>query len=153
MPNVVLARKSLEQRLAKLRHAPGLARPPTGWIRAIREALGMTTTQFSKRMGLSQPRASRLQQDEIEDVVTLRTLREAAEALDCALVYALVPNRPLDDIIAARAGLLAEDAIKRISHTMALEDQALSKEQLRSEHARLVKNLLDGPPKRLWDEP
>ncbi len=64
-----------------------LARPHRGWVKAIREALGMTTAQFAQRMGVSQPRTTELEQAEIEDKITLGTLRRAAEAMNCTLVY------------------------------------------------------------------
>ena len=89
-----LARKNLDRRLTGLRPAVFLARPPRGWLRAIREALGMTTGQMAKRLGVSQPRVIALEKDEQRGAVTLETLRRAAEALDCTLVYALAPTSP-----------------------------------------------------------
>ncbi len=147
------ARRNLEQRLAALRDNSGLARPPHGWVRAIREALGMTTTQLARRLGVSQPRATRLQQDEADDAITLHKLREVAAALDCTLVYALVPKRPLDQMIASRAWLVAEEDLKRTTHTMALENQMLSIERQEAERLRIMESLLKGPSKRLWDDP
>jgi predicted DNA-binding mobile mystery protein A len=153
MTDRMLARRSLEKRLAPIRHDHGLARPPHGWVRAIREALGMTTTQLARRLGVSQSRASRLQQDEVDDAITLHKLREAAAALDCTLIYALVPNRPLDDILLARAQQIAEATLARVSHTMSLENQSLTSGQMAAERERLVASLLASTPKRLWDEP
>lgn len=153
MHDQTLARANLEKRLAPIRQDSGLTRPPQGWVRAIREALGMTTTQLAQRLGISQSRASRLQQDEADDAITLHKLREVAAALECTLVYALVPKRPLDDMIASRAWLLAEESLKRVTHTMALEDQMLSIERQETERLRLMEALLKGPSKRLWDDP
>lgn len=113
----------------------------------------MTTAQLAKRLGVSPSRATRLQQDEADDAVTLRKLREVAAAMDCTLVYALVPNRPLDQMIASRAWHLAEESLKRTTHTMALEDQMLSLERQESERLRIMESLLKGSPKRLWDDP
>src|ERR1700722_8381925 len=78
-------------------------RPPKGWLRAIRDALGMTTAQFARRLGVSQPRIIELEKSEVTGGVTLNTLQRAAEALGCRLVYALVPERALADTVRERA--------------------------------------------------
>lgn len=148
-----LARRNLERRLAPLRKTNDLVRPPRGWIKAIREALGMTTAQLAERIHLSQPRVPQLEKAEIEDSLTLKTLRQAAEGLDCTLVYALVPNRALDEMLRERAQTVADRQLARTHHTMKLENQALGSRELKTERERLVGELLRGDPRRLWDEP
>jgi predicted DNA-binding mobile mystery protein A len=148
-----LARKNLERRLAPLRKTNDLVRPPRGWIKAIREALGMTTAQLAERIHLSQPRVPQLEKAEIEDSVTLKSLRQAAEGLDCTLVYALVPNRPLDEMLRQRAQKIADEQLARTHHTMKLENQALGSRELKAERERLIDELLRGDPRRLWDVP
>jgi predicted DNA-binding mobile mystery protein A len=148
-----LARRSLERRLGALRQNPNLARPPQGWIKAIREALGMTTSQLAIRLGISQSRASRLQKDEAAEAITLHKLRDVAEALDCTLVYALIPNSPLDDMLQQRAREIAEKTLARVDHTMALENQSLTPDRLAAERRRLIESLLAAPPKHLWEKP
>ena len=148
-----LARKHLDERLTPLRAAGGLARPPHGWVRAIRDALGMTTSQLAKRIGVDQSRITKLERAEIEDAVTLKTLRQAAEGLGCSLVYAFVPNTSLDQMVRTRAEEIAERELNSIDHTMRLENQALTREDLEQERARLVTERLNGNPRRLWDEP
>jgi len=153
MQRPTVARRHLDQRLASLRQAEGLARPPRGWLRAIRDALGMTTAQLAKRIHVSQPRITRLEQAEVAGSVTLNTLRQAAEGLDCTLVYALVPNQPLDSMLRQRAGEIADRQIGRTDQTMRLENQALTKRDLMAERDRLVDALLKENPRRLWDAP
>lgn len=148
-----LARKQLDRRLAPLRKAEGLTRPPRGWIRAIRDALGMTTAQLAQRIGVSQPRVVRLEKAEAEDSVTLATLRQAAEAMDCTLAYVLLPNQPLDALVMERARELADQQLARTHHTMTLENQSLDARDLKAERERLVDELLRGDPARLWDGP
>lgn len=150
---VGLVRKQLERRLAPLRKAPEFARPARGWIKAVREALGMTAAQLGARIGVSQSRIARIEKDEAEDAVTLATLRRVAEGLDCTLVYALVPNRPLDEIMAERARAAADAQLKRTHHSMRLENQALDKHDLEAERERLAMEILAGDPRRLWDAP
>jgi predicted DNA-binding mobile mystery protein A len=148
-----LARKHLDRRLAPLRKAEDLTRPPRGWIKAIREAIGMTTAQLAGRTGVSQSRIPRIEQGEVNGSVTLKTLRTIAEGMDCTLVYALVPNRPLDDMLRERASQLADRQLARTHHTMKLENQALGRGDLKGERERLVAEWLRGDARRMWDEP
>lgn len=147
-----LARKHLETRLAPLRNRPELARPPRGWIRAIRDAYGMTTRQLAKRLGKSQSVIVEMEKGEARDSLTLGSLRQAAEALDCTLVYALVPNAPIEELRRMRARQIAAQRIERASHSMALENQSLGSEAQVQEQERLTEDLLRGSPARLWDE-
>lgn len=151
MDQRALARKNIEKRLSPLRLMV-TQRPQRGWIRAIREALGMTTEQLATRIGVTQPRVIALEKAETEDVVMLKTLREAAAAMDCEVVYMLVPRRPLDEVVRARAEQRADDELARLHHTMQLENQALTKADLKAERARMVESLIEGPARRLWDD-
>lgn len=147
-----LARRSLDRQLSVLRPGPALSRPPRGWIRAIRDALGMSAAQLATRLGVSQPRVTDIERREAHDAITLSTLRKAAEALDCTLVYAIVPNESLDQVLRARARAVADARLQRIDHTMRLEDQAMAPDDLALERERLVDELLRGDPRRLWDD-
>lgn len=147
-----LARKRLERRLAPLRDQRGLIPPPRGWIRAVRDAFGMTTRQLARRMGKVQSAVVEMEKSEARDSISLATLRQAAEALDCTLVYALVPNRPIDDMLRARAAEVASRQLARASHTMALENQSLDRAAEEAERERLIDELLRGSPARLWDD-
>jgi predicted DNA-binding mobile mystery protein A len=99
-------------------------RPPRGWVRAIREALGMSGAALAARMGTTAGAVTRLEQSEAEDRIRLDTLRRAAESLDCDLVYLLVPRRRLTVVVGERARELARDQIAAVERTMLLEDQA-----------------------------
>jgi predicted DNA-binding mobile mystery protein A len=127
-------------------------RPPKGWLRAVRDALGMTTAQFAKRLGVSQPRIVELEQSEASGGVTLNTLQRAAEALGCRLVYALVPENPLEDTVRARAKLIATRQSGAVEHTMRLEDQAVTSEKVSKELLQRRIEELMRRPARLWDE-
>jgi len=146
-----LARKNLEKRLGFLRDTD-LASPKSGWIRAIRDALGMSSRQLAGRLGVSQSRITPLERAEAHGAATLKTLKEAAQALDCTLVYAFVPNKPLDDIVQDRARSKAHDQIGTISHGMLLENQSMTKEQTREELERMTRDILAEPISRLWDD-
>src|SRR3974390_577604 len=94
--------RHLDSRFATLRPLLKTQRPPKGWLRAVRDALGMTTKQLGQRLGVSQPRIVELEQSEVNGTVTLNTLQRAAEALGCRLVYALGPDQPLGGPVRAR---------------------------------------------------
>jgi predicted DNA-binding mobile mystery protein A len=147
-----LARKHLDKALLPFKEAAVGARPPRGWVRAIRDALGMTSRQLAARMGLSQSTIIALEKGEAADTVTLKTLREAAEALDCRLVYALVPRTTLDEMVRTRAHTLADKHLARVHHTMRLENQALRDSDLAEERERIARSLLEGRASRLWKD-
>lgn len=145
-----MMRYALEIRLAPLRKTDEFARPFRGWIRSIREAMGMTPTQLAARLGVSRPRVAQLEKDEMNDAVTLRTLRHAAEALDCTLVYALVPNKPIEELVRERAALVADEQLARTNHTMKLENQAVSTKRQKLARDQLIEELMRGD-RRLWE--
>src|SRR5271165_3015750 len=117
------SRSRLDQRFQELGAVMRYTAPARGWIKAVREALGMTTAQLARRLGIRQPSVIALEQSESKGTIELATLRRAAEALDCTLVYALVPNRPLEVIVGDRARALARRRREPVEHSMLLEDQ------------------------------
>jgi predicted DNA-binding mobile mystery protein A len=144
--------RHLDSRFAALRPLLKTQRPPKGWLRAVRDALGMTTKQLAQRLGVSQPRVVELEQSEANGTVTLNTLQRAAQALGCRLVYALVPEKPLADTVRERAELLARQRQAAVEHTMRLEDQAVKdRRAARALHDQIIEDLLQRPA-RLWDE-
>jgi predicted DNA-binding mobile mystery protein A len=151
-PNqTILARKNLDRRLAPLRAEPLIA-PPSGWIKAIREALGMTTRQLAARMGVARSRVTAIEKAEVTGSTTIKTLREAAEAMNCTFVYAIVPTTTLDDILHDQAAKKADVELSRHHHTMRLENQAMDKRDLATERERLVADVLSGSLRRVWDD-
>lgn len=125
------ARASLENRFEVWRQLPAKgARPYGGWVRAIREALGMTAEELAERMGVSQPSVTRLEKSERDSVARLDTLIRAADALECDFVYALVPRRPLEEVVTDQARRRARARVEQVAHTMALEDQAVADDKL-----------------------
>jgi predicted DNA-binding mobile mystery protein A len=142
------ARDSLDRRLAALRPVDRFDRPSRGWVRAIRDALGMSTTQLARRLGVDQSNVVRLEQSEMNDTVRLGTLRRAAEALDCTLVYALVPNSSLAEAVAAQTRKVAAAELASVEHTMLLEAQDLDDEGRDKRVAEYAAGLVDD--RRLW---
>jgi predicted DNA-binding mobile mystery protein A len=150
---MVTAFEQLDRRFVELRPLAGASRPSRGWIRAIREALGMTTGQLAKRLNVRQPRVVELEKAEVTGNVTMQSLERAAEAMGCRLVYALVPIKPLANTLRERASLLADRQVAAVEQTMRLEAQGINDQSQRKEaRQELAKDLLRRPA-RLWDEP
>lgn len=142
-------RDALDDRLADLRPVDRFARPPRGWLRAVRDALGMSSTQLAQRLGVDRSTVLRMEQSEQNDAIALRTLRRAADALDCTLVYALVPKRSLEETVSARARQIAAQHLAGLEHTMALEAQGLPDERRVARIAEHADRLVDD--RNLWE--
>jgi predicted DNA-binding mobile mystery protein A len=144
------ARERLDERLAPLRPIERFRAPPKGWVRAIRDALGMSGVQFARRLGVQPPSVAALEASEESGSVQLKTLRRAAEVLDCTLVYALVPNDSLEGAVAARARKIALRALGRVAHTMKLEAQETADG---ATDERIASYIRDNVKERdLWDD-
>ncbi|HEY2354005.1 MAG TPA: mobile mystery protein A [Gaiellaceae bacterium] len=118
------ARRALDAKFLAVRtEAANNPPPPRGWVRAIREALGMSREDLARRLGVTRQAVLQTEQAESTGAITLSKLREIAAALECDVYYSLVPRRPLDDVVNDRARRLAEERLGRIEHTMRLEDQ------------------------------
>jgi len=146
------ARRKLDNKLIPLQKNDAMARPARGWIKAIREALGMTTRQYAKRIGLSQSRAVEIEKAEMSGAITLDSLRRAAEGLECRLIYALVPTTPLERIVEKRATTKALQHIEKTRHTMALEDQSVDAVDEEEQIRQLALRLLARSGSGLWDD-
>ena len=148
------ARKVIDSRLVpdgQVRPEVRYKVPAKGWIRAIRDALGMSSEQLARRVSLRSQSIDDWEKAEASGSIQLRTLRRAADALDCTLVYALVPKTSLENAVSSRARRIALRELGRVAHTMTLEDQATdgndSDEQIGEyirEHVR---------DRDIWNEP
>lgn len=150
---MVTAAEQLTKRFEGLRPLADSARPTCGWIRAIRDTLGMTTGQLAKRLGVQQPRIIELEKAEAAGNITVKSLERAAEALGCRLVYALVPVKPLTQTLEERAIKAARQKLAAVDQTMRLEDQAVDGQASRKAAERRLVDELLRKPARLWDEP
>lgn len=153
MKNQWLTIKQLDRQLKEwqaLAHRYG--RPKAGWIKTVRTALGMPAKQFADRISLTESRVHQLETAETNDAVTLKTLRMAANALGCELVYTIVPkgNDSLESIIRSRAEKIADERISQVAHTMSLESQSVDPEMLEVQKDELIRELIGKLNKRFW---
>jgi len=118
------SRADLDERFKEFGAVRRYTAPVRGWTKAVREAFGMTTAQLAKRLGVKQPSVIAIEQSEAKGTIELATLRRVAEALDCTLVYAFIPKKPLEAMVRERARLFARRRREPVEHSMLLEDQA-----------------------------
>ena len=124
-----------------------IARPQQGWLKTIREFLGMTTTQLAKRLEISQPRIVAMEKNERN--VKISTMERIADVLNCDFSYAFVPRENIDDIIYNQAKKKAQKILDKVNKNMGLENQLVKTDDLLKD---IIEELLDGNIARIWDE-
>jgi predicted DNA-binding mobile mystery protein A len=113
----------------------------------------MSARQLAERMGTQPSRIFEIEKDEVRGAVTLKTLRHAAEALGCDLVYAFVPKegKSLEDLLQQQAEHIVAEQLKAVGHSMALENQEVSYDLQERQRENRVKTLMENPPRWFWD--
>ena len=142
--------QQMNDQLLKLKDIPVLTRPKVGWVRAIRESLGMSGVALARRLGITHAGVRKLESSEASEAITLASLRKLAEALDCELRYELVPRTSLKNLLQERAEKVAQERFRPIAHSMSLEDQPVQGSVNKLQMAQEVKNLLEGSRRDLW---
>ncbi len=137
-------------------HLPGFpdqrATPPMGWVAAVRQGLGMSAAQLASRLGVTRAAVSQLEQREAEGGATIKALRQAADALGCELVYAIVPRSgTFEDLVQQRAAMVAKQLVGRANHSMRLEDQQVEQHEVSDQEQVVTRRLLAEWPRDLWD--
>ncbi len=147
-----LIREQLDASLQRLRPILNVTAPPKGWIRAIRDALGMTAKQLANRLDVAQQAVARIEKEESAGSVTIKTMRRIAECLDCVFVYGFVPRTSLEETVARQAKKVAAQRLAQASQTMSLENQALSRRENEQALSDLVDELIRALPSNLWNK-
>jgi predicted DNA-binding mobile mystery protein A len=139
--------RQLDKQLARFRDLPVI---PAGYIRVIREALGMNITQLAARMGIAHTSLSDIERTESEQTIALKTLKKAADALDCDLVYALVPRTSLAQNILKQARAKAATEASGVFHSMGLEQQSTEKDEQNELIEERAQELIQKGGRELW---
>lgn len=147
-----LIRQQLDQKLANAKGFSMIEKLPFEWIKTIRTALGMTSTQLARRAGLSQSRIIHMEQAETAGNLKLSTMKKVAEALDMRFVYGFIPNQPLEQMVHKQAQKVALKRMDKLNHTMRLEEQELSAEEKAVALNDLIQKTLIEQPKDFWDQ-
>lgn len=127
---------------------------PTGWLKGIRESLGLSAKKLEARLKLPSGSVIRTEQREIDKTVTLATLESFANAMECKLVYALIPrgHQSLEEIVEKRAKKLAKAILADISHSMKIEAQEVDQKISEQEQTKLAMDLVEKLDRRLWED-
>lgn len=144
--------EQLDQKLNPFLNAREVPVPERGWIHAIRTALNMTMAQLGSRLGITRQGVHRIEESEASDTITLKSLKEVANAMDMELIYALVPkDGTIDDLIELKSKILAQRIVSRTDQNMQLEDQGIGKEKIDKSIDDLAHEIKREVRKSLWD--
>ncbi len=148
-----LIREQLQKTVDRFDSIRSVRQPVRGWLRSVREALGMSSKQLAERLGVSGPRITSLEKSEQSGSATIKTMRQAAEALDCVFVYAVIPREDLVTAIYSQAKTLARRRMNNVTHSMLLEAQQLSDSDQQKALEMEVEKIMQTMPKELWNKP
>ena len=143
--------KQVEALVQPFRRLSRATVPRGGWVRAIREALGMSAKQLGARVRVTRQTIESFERSEAQGKITLDSLNRLAKALGCRVVYALVPEKPLSEIQHDRARAAADALLKTAAHSMKLEAQSVDEKEQQRQRDRMAEALLHGNPKKLWE--
>ncbi|MGH7884997.1 MAG: mobile mystery protein A [Thermodesulfobacteriota bacterium] len=129
-----------------------IALPPEGWLCTTRKALGMSAAALARRLGKTRALVSNTEKAELEGGVTLKTMQSMATSMNCKFIYAIVPEKSVEDILKDRARKKAQKIVEEGSKQMAMEQQFLSKEQIAFEVERLQQEMLKDRPANFWED-
>lgn len=148
--NWSLRKLTCKQLMNQLSPLQNMIIPSNGWLKTIRTAIGMTSQQLARRCGVSKQRILRIENDEVLMKTTLATLEKVASQLGCKLVYAIVPEKNLLNIIEEQAERTAIDRLKEISHSMILEDQKVIDKKQQEQIEIIKEELMKNNIKTIW---
>ena len=149
MKQKALRRSQLDQLFKDLKEL-NLQLPKKGWVKEIRESLGMSMQDLADRLGTIKQRVDRIEQDEIEKKVTLDSIQKAANALDCEFVYFLVPKTSLQNTINHQAIQAAQEIVKNVGQSMDLENQGTSQKSKKDLISKLAQEMLVKDDRKIW---
>ena len=121
----VIRLKNLDKVAADAKPVRKLRKPPLGWLRTVREGLGLSLRDLAEKIGGVSPQAVHgFEKNEAAGTLTLRNLERVAAAMGCRVVYVLVPGRDGQTFAELEAGHSGDlRLLKDTEHTMTLEAQ------------------------------
>ncbi|MCX6276332.1 MAG: mobile mystery protein A [Bacteroidetes bacterium] len=152
IPKQKLLIEQVDNKLLQLKPMEKIIVPHKGWVSTIRAALKMSLRQLGNRLKISAQSAKEIEQRESNGSITIKSLREVANALDMKLVYGLIPkDESIEKIIDKRANEIAREIVLRTSNTMKLEDQENSNSRIDKAIKSKAEEIKNKMPKYLWD--
>lgn len=142
----VLQIRALDKKTSDLKSAKNIVPQSSGWIKTVREAIGMTVSQLATRLGVTQPRITKMESN--EDNLKLSTMKKAAEAMDCEFVYYFKPKTTFQNLVDEQAQKKAAEVLKTVNMNMALENQEIAEDEAVKDFAS---DLINTKIKQIWD--
>ena len=144
--------EQLDQKLQPFSEASKVLVPERGWIHTIRTTLNMTMAQLGTKLNITRQGVKRIEESESNGTITLNSLKNAANAMDLKLVYALVPkDGTINNLIQLKAESLAKKIVLRTNQNMKLEDQGIGDEKIAKTIKELAEEIKREMKKSLWD--
>ena len=142
----VLQIRALDKKTSDLKSAKNIVLQSSGWIKTVREAIGMTVSQLAARLGVTQPRITKMEFN--EDNLKLSTMKKAAEAMNCEFVYYFKPRTTFQNLVDEQAQKKAAEVLKTVNVNMALENQEIAEDEVVKDFAS---DLINTKIKQIWD--
>lgn len=124
MNNTIL--KQIDRRIEAIRSSKDKTHVREGWIKYMRQALGLTMQELAQRVGLPASNIAQAEKREVEGKITLDLLNRMAHAMDCEVVYSIVPKTDIHTFIRTKALEKARAVLTDADLHMALEDQKVT---------------------------
>ena len=145
--------EQMDRKILQLKLIEDVSVPSTGWIKAIRKALGMSLRQLGGRMGITAQSVKEIEEREMSSTISLKVLRQFGQALNMKLIYGFIPrSENLEDMIHERAMEIAREIVSRTSASMKLEAQENKPERLERAVIEKAREIKEKMPKYLWDQ-
>lgn len=142
----VLQIRALDKKTFDLKSAKNIVPQSSGWIKTVREAIGMTVSQLAARLGVTQPRITKMESN--EDNLKLSTMKKAAEAMNCEFVYYFKPRTTFQNLVDEQAQKKAAEVLKTVNVNMSLENQEIAEDEVVKDFAS---DLINTKIKQIWD--
>ncbi|MBO4858667.1 MAG: mobile mystery protein A [Treponema sp.] len=142
----ILQIRALDKKTSELKSANNIIPHGFGWINTVREAIGMTAIQLAKRLGVSQPRITKMETN--EENLKLSTMKKTAEAMNCEFVYYFKPKTTFQNLVEEQSQKKAAEILKSVNINMALEDQEISADENIKDFAT---DLINSKIKQIWE--
>ena len=142
----VLQIRALDKKTSELKSVNNIVPRGSGWINTVREAIGMTASQLAVRLGVTQPRITKMESN--EDNLKLSTMKKAAEAMNCEFVYYFKPKTTFQNLVEEQAQKKAAEVLKTVNVNMALEDQEILTDEAVKDFAD---DLINTKIKQIWE--
>lgn len=142
----VLQIRALDKKTSDLKSTKNIVPQSSGWIKTVREAIGMTVSQLAARLGVTQPRITKMESN--EDNLKLSTMKKAAEAMNCEFVYYFKPKTTFQNLVDEQAQKKAAEVLKTVNVNMALENQEIAEDEAVKDFAS---DLINTKIKQIWD--